>query len=225
VGDRLGKLLEEQQPMKMAAAEALYKTAQPADLSLFAFADFEHNPGENTVNIAIPHGLSLMSGGWDKQVRGIDDIQAEYEQKYGPGDYVPVVGVTIWAFRLMVGSASALIALSALGLLLAWRGRLVSTRWFQRAAVGAIVLPYVANSAGWVFTEMGRQPWAVQGLLLTKDAVSPGTSVAEVAGSLAGFSFLYAVLGAAMTMLFLRFIKAGPAAGHEGEDPDLLFTY
>lgn len=226
VGHQMGRLLEEQQPMKMAAAEALYKTEQPADMSLFAIADFERNPGENRFNLSVPHGLSLLSGGWSKEVRGIDEIQAEYEQRYGPGDYVPVVGVTYWSFRAMVGAGSALLALSAVGLLLSRRRRFESARWFHKAAIGAIALPYVANSAGWIFTEMGRQPWVVQGLLLTKDAVSPGTSAAEVLLSLAGFSVLYAALGVAMTVLYLRFIKAGPnPPDDDGVDPNLVFTY
>src|SRR5262245_27675639 len=135
VGDQLGKLLEEQQPMKMAAAEALYETKQPADLSLFAVADFDRNPGENRFNVSIPHGLSIMSGGWNKEVRGIDDVQAEYEQRYGPGDYVPVVAVTYWSFRSMIGAGSALLLFAALGLLLVWRRQVAASRWFQPAAI------------------------------------------------------------------------------------------
>jgi cytochrome d ubiquinol oxidase subunit I len=222
VGPSMGILLEDQQPMKMAAAEALYETAKPADLSLFAIADFEKNPGENDVNIAIPHGLSLLSGGWNEEVEGIDQIQAEYEQRYGPGDYTPVVGVTYWSFRAMIGAASLTIALALLGLLLARRGSLETARWFQKAAIAAIALPYVANSAGWIFTEMGRQPWAVQGLLLTEDAVSPGTTVAEVATSLVGFSLIYAFLGMVTSWLFLTLARRGPSSTVTG---DLTLTY
>jgi cytochrome d ubiquinol oxidase subunit I len=232
VGDSMGRLLEEQQPMKMAAAEALYKTEKPADLSLFALADFDKNPGENWFSLSIPHGLSIMSGGWDKEVRGIDEIQREYEARYGPGDYVPVVGVTFWSFRVMIGAACALIGLTALGLWLARKRKLESARWFQWAAVGAVALPYLANSAGWIFTEMGRQPWVVQGLLLTRDAVSPGTTVSEVLLSLIGFAVLYGILGTVMTWLFVRFIKAGPKPPHDSDaddagdvDSDLLFAY
>jgi cytochrome d ubiquinol oxidase subunit I len=230
VGDSMGRLLEEQQPMKMAAAEALYKTEKPADLSLFALADFEKNPGENWYSLSIPHGLSIMSGGWNKEVRGIEEIQREYEARYGPGDYVPVVAVTFWSFRTMIGAACALIGLTALGLWLARKRKLESSRWFQRAAVVAIALPYLANSAGWIFTEMGRQPWVVQGLLLTRDAVSPGTTVSEVLLSLIGFAVIYAILGAVMTCLFVRFIKAGPKPPHDADDAgdvdsDLLFAY
>jgi cytochrome bd ubiquinol oxidase subunit I len=213
VGDQLGKRLEEQQPMKMAAAEALYHTEKPADLSLFAVADFDHNPGENRFNISIPHGLSLMSGGWDEEVRGIDDVQAEYTERYGPGDYVPVVGVTYWAFRLMIGAASLLILLGLAGAYLWRRGRLESARWFLLAAPFAIALPYLANTAGWVFTEMGRQPWAVQGLLKTKDAVSPGLTTPEVLTSLTVFVVLYAIVGALLLKLFLGLVRQGPDAG------------
>src|SRR5262249_13272666 len=221
VGDQLGKLLEDQQPMKMAAAEALYKTKQPADLSLFAVAGLEKNPGENAFNISIPHGLSIMSGGWDKKVRGIDEVQSEYQKKYGPGDYTPVVGVTYWTFRGMVYAFGALLGLTALGLFLWRRRRLESTRWFHKLALAAIALPYIANSCGWIFTEMGRQPWVVQGLLLTKDAVSPGTTSGEIATSLTGFVVLYAVLGVAMTWLFVRFAKEGPKEPGSDDGGDL----
>jgi cytochrome d ubiquinol oxidase subunit I len=227
-GDRMGKLLEEQQPMKMAAAEALYKTEQPAGLSLFAVADFKKNPERNNFNVTIPHGLSLLSGGWNTRVRGINEVQKEYEQRYGPGDYVPVVGVTYWAFRWMVGSAAAIVAITLVGLLLLWRRRLESTRWFQRTAIAAIVLPYIANSAGWIFTEMGRQPWSVQGLLLTKNAVSPGTTSSEVLTSLIGFAVMYAVLGLVMAKLFVGLARKGPVDPPEtafAGEADFSLTY
>ena len=147
-----------------------------------------------------------MSGGWNTRVRGINEIQKEYRQRYGPGDYVPVVGVTYWAFRLMVGSAGVIILLTLTGLVLVWRRRLESARWFQIAAIASIAFPYVANSAGWIFTEMGRQPWAVQGLLLTRDAVSPGTTAGEVTTSLTGFAVLYAM--ARLLFLYARLLGA-----------------
>jgi cytochrome bd ubiquinol oxidase subunit I len=228
VGDSMGRLLEEQQPMKMAAAEALYETSQPADLSLFAFADFEKNPGENRFNISIPHGLSIMSGGWNKEVNGINDVQRESVEKYGESDYVPIVGVTYWSFRLMIGSACLIIGLAALGVWLMRGRRLERARWFQKAAILAIALPYVAQSAGWVFTEMGRQPWAVYGLLKTEDAVSPGTTRGEVLVSLCGFVALYAVLAFVALRVLVRLAKAGPSGGHghdESVDPNLLLTY
>jgi cytochrome d ubiquinol oxidase subunit I len=221
VGDRIGKLLEHQQPMKMAAAEALYRTEQPAGLSLFAVAGFDHNPGRNTFDVTIPHGLSIMSGGWNEKVRGIDSIQAEYQRRYGPGDYVPVVGVTYWTFRLMVGSACALLAYAFLGLWLLRGGRFDRSRRFQLLAVLAIPVPYIANTAGWVFTEMGRQPWVVQGLLLTRDAVSPGTSRAEIALSMAGLGVLYAGLGYVLVRLFLRLARQGPGGARPATGADI----
>jgi cytochrome d ubiquinol oxidase subunit I len=231
VGDSMGRMLEEQQPMKMASAEALYETSKPADLSLFAVGAFEKNPGRNDVNIAVPHGLSVMSGGWNKEVRGINDIQAEYEDRYGPGDYTPIVGVTYWSFRMMIGAGSLLLVLTLVGGWLMRRRRLESTRWFLKAAPFAIVLPYVANSAGWIFTEVGRQPWAVQGLLLTKDAVSPGTTSAEVLISLTGFVVLYGALAVFGGRLFLGLARKGPgnaplpaAVGADGR-PDMTLAY
>jgi cytochrome d ubiquinol oxidase subunit I len=110
----------------------------------------------------------------------------------------------------MVGAGSAVKLHAGLGLFLVKRRSLDRATWFHKVAIGAVVLPYVANSAGWIFTEMGRQPWAVQGLLLTEDAVSPGTTAGEVAVSLVGFAALYSVLGYAMVKLFVKLAKKGP---------------
>jgi cytochrome d ubiquinol oxidase subunit I len=226
VGHLMGILLEDQQPMKMAAAEALYETSKPADFSLFAIDDLERNPGKHWFNVSVPHGLSLLSAGsWNAEVEGINEVQAEYEERYGPGDYSPVVGVTYWSFRAMVGAGSALIGLALLGLLLLRRGRLETARWYHKAAIAGIALPYIASSAGWIFTEMGRQPWAVQGLLLTEDAVSPGTTRSELLVSLTGFALLYAVIGTVIVSLFLRLAKEGPKKLKPGSDSDHTLTY
>jgi cytochrome d ubiquinol oxidase subunit I len=232
VGDRLGGLLEEQQPMKMAAAEAIYDNKKPADLSVFTAGSVNHDPSENTLNVAIPHGLSLMAEhSWNGEVRGINDVQSEYEQKYGPRDYSPNVTVTYWSFRAMVGAASALIGIGLLGLFLFWRRRFQAAHWFHKLAILGIALPYIANSAGWIFTEMGRQPWSVQGLLLTEDAVSPGTTRGEVLTSLVGFASLYAILGFAAVWIVLRLVKEGPkpppdvGSGRDDIDANLALTY
>jgi cytochrome d ubiquinol oxidase subunit I len=235
-----GMLLEEQQPMKMAAAEAQFETEAPAAFSLFATGDLEHNPGHTNVNVRIPHLLSLLAtGSWNGEVKGINDIQKEEEAKYGPGDYTPIIAVTYWTFRLMVGAGMVMIALSAIGLWLARRRRLERTRWFLRLAVPAILLPHLANITGWIFTEMGRQPWVVYGLLRTDEASSPTVGTAALVITLVGYTVIYGVLAAVGGWIALREIRHGappaPQPADRGSDgpepppthdrPDLALTY
>jgi cytochrome d ubiquinol oxidase subunit I len=233
VGHFQGVLLVKEQPMKMSSAEALFETKKPAPLSIFATGDVTPNPERTNVDIQIPHVLSLLAtNSWNGEVKGINAINAEYRRKYGPGEYAPVVGVTYWSFRAMIGAATLLILLTALALVqVRRRGR--PARLLLRALPFAAALPFLANTAGWIFTEMGRQPWVVQGLLKTSDAVSPTVSTASIAASMVAFTLLYGLLGAIGVRLILRIAKAGPET--PGDDTpggapqptpsDLLVTY
>lgn len=208
-GDQLGRLMTEQQPMKMAAAEALYQTSQPAPFSLFTVGTVDGN--RPLYSLEVPRALSLLATGeFDGKVLGIDDLQREYEQRYGPGDYRPNVPVTYWGFRSMVGFGIVMALLSLVGLWLTRRGRLPSSRRVWRIGVLAACLPFLANSAGWIFTEVGRQPWTVFGQLRTADSVSPGVGAGSVITSLAVFTLLYGVLAVVELKIFLRYAKAGP---------------
>jgi len=214
VGHFNAQLMTDQQPMKMAAAEALWDTEKPAGLSIFATGDFTRNPGGTNHNITIPHLLSFLStNSFDGEVRGMNDLNAEYQERYGPGDYVPIVGVAYWSFRAMIGAGIAVALLTAIGMVLMRRGSLERARRWQWLAIAGICLPFLANSAGWLFTEMARQPWVVFGLLRTEDAISPNVSSAEVAITLIGFSLVYAVLAAIAVRLIARAVKAGPDHG------------
>jgi cytochrome d ubiquinol oxidase subunit I len=211
IGHAQAQLMTTQQPMKMAAAEALYTTRSGAPFSLFAVAPFEHTPTRSTFDITIPHGLSILATNtWNGKVEGINDLERAYRAKYGPGDYAPIVGVTYWTFRIMTGIGFLVAALSALGMLLLWRGTLETSRRYLRVLTYAIALPILANASGWIFTEMGRQPWVVQGLLKTSDSVSPSVSAWEVGLTLAGFTLLYGLLAAADGWLMFRYAKSVP---------------
>ncbi|MEU6409586.1 cytochrome ubiquinol oxidase subunit I [Microbispora sp. NPDC046933] len=203
------QLMTRQQPMKMAAAEALWEDETSAGFSIFAVGDVEN--GRNHLNIQIPYGLSLLSTNTlDGKVEGINDIQARYEKTYGPGDYRPVVGLAYWSFRLMIGFGALAGLLALAGLWLTRRRRLPANPWFYRIGVLGIGLPFLANTLGWIFTEMGRQPWTVFGIMRTAAAVSPGSDVGEVATTLAGFTLVYAVLAVIEVRLLLKFIRKGP---------------
>ena len=220
------QIMTEQQPMKMAAAEALWEDESSAGFSIFAVGDVAR--GRNHINLQIPYGLSLLSTNTlDGRVEGINDVQARYEALYGPGDYRPIIGVAYWSFRLMIGFGVLAALLAAAGLWLTRRGRLPENPWFYRIAIWGIGLPLLANSLGWIFTEMGRQPWTVFGVMRTAAAVSPGVDIAEVAITLAGFTLLYAVLAAIEVRLLLKFIRIGPEdePGQESADAAPALSY
>jgi cytochrome d ubiquinol oxidase subunit I len=229
-GDIQARIMTDQQPMKMAAAEALYQTESEAGFSLFTVGSLDGR--EEVFSVKVPGGLSLMAtGSWNGEVDGINDLQRQYEQTYGPGEYVPYVPVTYWSFRLMIGFGALAFLLALAGLWRTRRGRLPAGRWFWTACVAAVALPLLANSFGWIFTEMGRQPWAVFGVLKTTASVSPGVSVAEVATSLAVLTILYGVLAVVEVVLMVRYAKAGPPVveppdeAAPDEDRPLEFAY
>jgi cytochrome d ubiquinol oxidase subunit I len=231
-GHAFAQVMTEQQPMKMAAAEALWETEEGAGFSLFAVGDIEN--GRNHINLQIPGALSfLATNSFDGQVRGINDLQAEYQATYGPGDYRPVVGITYWTFRLMI-AFGMLAGAVALGWVWALRrGRTPTNRWLLRAGIWALPLPFLANSMGWIFTEMGRQPWTVFGVLFTADSDSPTVQAWQVATSLGTYTIVYAVLAVVEVALILKYVRAGlPDVGPPtDETPDdeverpLAFSY
>ena len=221
IGHTQAQLMTKEQPMKMAAAEALYTTHSGAPFSLFAVAPFEEHPTRSTFDVNLPHGLSILAtNSWNGKVEGVNDLNRRYQVEYGPGDYAPIIGVTYWSFRLMTGIGFLLAALTAFGLYLLWRGRLETSRRYLRIATYSIALPVIANAAGWLFTEMGRQPWVVQGLLKTSDAVSSSVPAWEVGVTLAGFALLYGVLAAVDGWLMFRYAKSVPAQAPLEAEPD-----
>ncbi|MGO9342486.1 MAG: cytochrome ubiquinol oxidase subunit I [Acidimicrobiales bacterium] len=200
-GDAQARLMDTQQPMKMAAAEALYQTKDGASFSLLTIGNLKGNP---VFQIRVPHLLSLIADlSWNGQVSGITQVQAAEAAKYGPGSYVPVIWLTYWSFRVMAGAGVMMILLCAWGVWLARRKRMLESRWFRRCALIGMALPFLANMTGWIFTEVGRQPWIVYGLMKTVKGVSPVTT-ADVAFTLVGFVLVYAVLGAIDAVLMVR---------------------
>lgn len=241
-GDQLGKVMFKQQPMKMAAAEALWDGEAPAPFSVFAYGDVEK--GHNDVAIEIPGLLSFLANDdFTSYVPGINDVNKAEQEKYGPGDYRPNIPVTYWGFRWMIGFGMSSFSLGAAVLWLTrkkfWLSERLRTgdeevprlaltkdlalgdglsKWVWRLAVLTAGFPLIANSWGWIFTEMGRQPWVVYGVLRTSDAVSPGVSQGEVLTSMIVFTALYAILAVVEVKLLAKYIKAGP---QELSDSDL----
>jgi cytochrome d ubiquinol oxidase subunit I len=203
------------QPMKMAAAEALWTSADPAPLSLLTIGDLSQR--REIWSLRLPNALSLLAfNQLYGEVKGIYDLQAEYEARYGPGDYIPPVAFVYWSFRAMVGAGFLMLALALYALFLVMgesvAGRPSALKFFPFA----IFLPYLANTTGWLMTEIGRVPWVVFGLMKLDAAVSPTVPAGMVLASLIIFTLVYAALMAADIYLLVNFARAG-APPPEGE--------
>jgi len=209
VGHQQAQLMVKQQPMKMAAAEALWDSENPASLSVLTISD--EKTGKSTIDIRIPGALSFLSyNKFTGEVLGINDLQKQFETEFGPGNYIPSVFINYWSFRIMIGAGFLMAFLAVLGLFL-WvrlKFKITSKWWYLLTA--AILLPYMANTTGWLLTEIGRQPWVVYGLLKTSQAVSPNVSASLVLTSLAVFTILYGILIVVDVYLLLKFAKSGP---------------
>ena len=219
-GDLTARIMTEQQPMKMAAAEALYETQASAPFSLLTIGTLDGS--KSVFQIGVPSVLSFMStGDFNGVVEGVNDLEAKYDQQYGPGDYTPNIPLAYWSFRLMIGFG----AIASLFVLLAlWqmrRGGTPKGKWFAPAMYALPFLPLLANSFGWIFTETARQPWAVFGLIKTADGVSAVVSAGAVLFTMIVFTLLYGALAFIEFGLILKVIKNGPAEELDYEDPQL----
>jgi cytochrome bd ubiquinol oxidase subunit I len=207
VGDELGVIEAQYQPMKIAAAEAQWTTCQPCSFSLFQIGGGNRDQTPTQI-LAIPHLLSLLATNhWNGKVVGLNPLQAQYSKAYGPGYYVPNVFIQYWSMRVMAYTGVLVLLIGLWGLWLIRRKKLATSRRFLWVAIWGAVLPFGMNTAGWLLTESGRQPWIIQGIMLTKNAVSPSVSTVDVAISLAGFVLLYAVLGVVDFLLMLKYSR------------------
>jgi cytochrome d ubiquinol oxidase subunit I len=222
VGHSQAQHMIKSQPMKMAAAEALWESEQPAPLSLLTIGD--RSQRRDVFAIKLPAVLSLLAcNNLTCEVKGIHNLQAQYEQTYGPGNYIPPVAVSYWAFRGMLTPGLIMPALALLGLYLLLRNRLEGHTWFLRVLPWAIPLPYLANSAGWILAEVGRQPWIVFGLMRVEEGVSSGVPGGTVLFSLLAFTLLYAALMGADIYLLAKFARQETEA--DEESPTLAAAY
>ncbi len=241
-GDFQGKVMTEVQPMKMAAAEGLYETTSTAPFSVLSIGKLD---GSEATGIIEVHGLLsfLGTGSFNGTVEGINPLREKYMEKYGQdpgatyysaGDYVPVIPITYWSFRFMIGLGMIVAFGAALLLWVTRKGRTPTGRWMVWSAIFLPLAALGANSWGWIFTEMGRQPWVVYGLMTTENAVSPSVSVTEASTSLIVLTLLYAALAVIEVKLLLTYIRKGadpfetppeaPIGGHTDDRP-MAFAY
>jgi cytochrome d ubiquinol oxidase subunit I len=238
-GDFQGKLMYQQQPLKMSSAEALCQTAAPAPFSIFAFGKLGSNECDDVHSFTVPGLLSFLAhNDFSTAVPGVNELQEKYAAVYGatypddpsfgdeagqPIDYTPVLAVTYWSFRLMVGMGAVSAAVAAYALWATRRGRVPTSRIGVYGSPLAVGAPFLANATGWIFTEMGRQPFVVvpnpdvpvgrQIWFFTAQAVSPGVTAAEVWTSLITLTGVYGALAVVEVGLIGRFVRRAITTG------------
>lgn len=249
-GDMSGKLMFEQQPMKMAAAEAACHDG--TGFSVLSIGDVGSRDCSNVVAVMeIPGLLSFLANNtFDTEIKGVNTLVPEYQAKYGkylPNDpilgdragqeinYVPIMAVTYWGFRMMIGFGMLAAGASALALWITRKGTVPASKGLMRLALLGILAPFGANAAGWIFTEMGRQPFVVapnpsasgidQVFMFTAAAISPGVSGGEMIFSIVALTTVYAVLLVVEVSLLTKYIRGGvvsamPELGHESDSPE-----
>jgi cytochrome d ubiquinol oxidase subunit I len=212
VGHGQGQWLERSNPMKLAAAEANWKTKDRCEFLIAAGIDEKNQ--KNTWSLPVGSLLSILAyNSPSGVVKGMTDLQVEFTQKYGPGDYIPPVAVTFWSFRLMVASGLAMLLLALLAL---WRSRgTLAPRWLLGLLVLGISLPYLGNSTGWMLAELGRQPWLVFGLMKTSAGLSLATTAGEVLLTVIGFTALYGALMVVDVWLLRKYAALGPVTAND----------
>jgi cytochrome bd ubiquinol oxidase subunit I len=220
VGNRFGLAVTQAQSMKIASAEALWNTEQPAGFSMFQIGGFSKDDQDPKVVIQVPRLLSYMAtGSFSGEVQGINQLQSQEQKQYGKGNYIPNVEVTYWSIRVMAYLGVLMFLVAAVGAWLYRKRRLEKARWYLWTAIVATAMPFIAATAGWLLTEMGRQPWIVQGLLKTSQAHSPNVSSTTIGVSLGVFVVLYVVLGVVDFVLMRRYARLDPPSLREDAAP------
>jgi cytochrome d ubiquinol oxidase subunit I len=225
VGNRFGEAVTSAQSMKIAASEAQWNTCHPCGFSLFQIGGFSAQHPTPSFSITIPRLLSYMAtGSFNGQVQGLDQLQAQEQRQFGGGNYLPDVRVIYWSMRVMAFLGVLMFLVAAVGAWLYWKKKLERSRWFLWTAMVAIAFPYIAATAGWILTELGRQPWIVQDLLKTSEANSANVGTTWLGLSLGVFVTLYVVLGTVDVVLMRRYARPErPTPG--AEVPVAAVTY
>ena len=236
-GDWQGKIMTEVQPMKMAAAEALYDSPPEGECANFSVLTIAGLGGENPTHVLeVPCLLSFMgTGSWDGQVQGMAELETEYRASFGDSElttadtYIPPIAMTYWNFRLMMGAGFFAMAAAAWVLFATRKDRVPMGRWVQALIVLTPLATVFGHSFGWIFTEVGRQPWVVFGEMTTKTGVSPSVGTGDVWTSMIVFTLLYGALAVVEIRLLLEYIRRGPDPFEEPrlveEDEPLEFAY
>lgn len=210
--------------MKMAAAEGLYETRSGAPFSILTIGSLDGTSARPILEV--PGLLSFLgTGSFSGEIQGINDLQAADKAEFGnnpqtaSASYVPVIWMTYWNFRLMMGAGFLTMLFAAMAL---WKTRgqgVVTSGMWKHIAIWTPLLPVLANSFGWIFTEVGRQPWLVNGLMTTETGVSTSVSATSVWISMIIYTLLYGALAVVELRLLLRYIQPGAVPVEAPKDP------
>ncbi len=218
IGDMQASHLVKSQPMKLAAAEALWNTSSVhAPWNMISLVDTKTQT--DRLEIKVPDMLTILAyKRLSGSVEGIHQVQALDVKKYGPGNYIPPVAPTYYAFRTMILAGTLMLVFAAYAVSLLKRSKFADKRWFLKILEWSLILPYLANSAGWIMTEVGRQPWVVYGLLKTSGGVSSPASVSEadIVISLSIFAVVYGFMAVSAIYLFRKYTVMGLDSPEDG---------
>jgi cytochrome bd ubiquinol oxidase subunit I len=205
-GHLASEQVAEKKPVALAAMEGQFETEQPAGLVIVGQPDMERERIDNP--IVIPRALSfLVYQNWGAEVKGLE----AYPQLNWP-DNIPLL---YYSYHVMVGLGTIFIAITVVAVFLLWRRKLFESRWMLWILMLATPFPFIANTAGWLTAELGRQPWLVYGLLRTQEGVSPLVSSGNVLFTLIGFAGMYLIMGLLYFVLMVREVAHGPEAEEE----------
>jgi len=208
-GDTQGKMVAEHQPVTLAAMEGLFETAKGAPIVLVGQPDTDRLQLDNPIEV--PRVLSFLTyKSWNAEVKGLKD----FPQNLWP-DNIPLL---YYAYHIMVGLGTLMVAVMGLSVLFLWRGRLYSSAPLLWILTLSIPFPYIATTAGWMTAEVGRQPWLIYGLMRTINGASPNVSVGNGLFSLLGFMGMYMVLGILFLFMVAREVGHGPEAAAQQVD-------
>ena len=200
-GDAQGQMVSQYQPVTLAAMEGLFQTQQSAPVVIIGQPDVEKKRLDNP--IVVPRALSFLSyRRWEAEVKGLND--------FPESDWPDRIPLLYFSYHIMVGLGTIFIAIMVLAGFLLWRGRLFGARGVLWVLMLAFPLPFIANTAGWITAEVGRQPWLIYGLMRTAVGSSPQVSAGNAWFTLLGFMGLYMLLGMLFLLLVYREIEHGP---------------
>lgn len=201
-GDLQGQMVAKHQPVTLAAMEGLFKTEQSASLVLIGQPNTQEQKLDNPIKI--PGMLSFLTHKrWGVEVKGLDAFPKDQHP-----DNIPLL---YYSYHIMVGLGTIFIAIMVLSAFLLWRGKLAKTNWLLWIVMLSFPLPFIANTAGWMTAEIGRQPWLVYGLMRTSEGISPTVSAGNGLFTLIGFMGMYTVLSILFILLMWREIEHGPS--------------